>query len=444
MAKVIRRRWHGDLASGLPRKDRRACEYEAYVPDPLIGRPLTLDGDVAADVVDAERAITQLNMEASVLVDTEALARLLLRAESVASSKIEGLEVGGRRLMRAEAARELGEEPSDVTAAEVLGNIDAMGWAIRSVEESGTITLDHLLEAHRRLLTGTRLDAQAGEIRTEQNWIGGSDYNPCSAAFVPPPPEMVRELLADLCAFCNDDSLPAVAQAAMAHAQFETIHPFVDGNGRTGRALIHLVLRRRGLATRVIIPVSLILATWAQSYVDGLTATRYRGAATSRGAHEGSNRWIALFASACRRAAADATAFEAKTRDLEENWRERLGPVRANSSVDLLLRALPGAPIITVRGAAELLGRSFEATNNAIDRLIEAKILQQVKVGRRNRAFEAPDVMTTFTDLERQLASPSGDTRVSPPIRHVPRRKSDQDRKIEASTAGPEEGRGRG
>jgi len=120
-----------------------------------------------------------------------------------------------------------------------------------------------LLDFHQRLLAGTRLDAHAGAIRQEQNWIGGSSYNPCSAAFVPPPPEYVPDLLDDLCQFCNSDDIPAVAQAAIAHAQFDTIHPFVDGNGRTGRALIHLVLRRRGLATRVLPPVSLVLATWA-------------------------------------------------------------------------------------------------------------------------------------------------------------------------------------
>src|SRR5947209_17430399 len=129
MARVIRRHWDSELSSGLPRKDRRGCDYDAYLPDLLMGRPISLDGDVAADVADAERAITELNLRASVLVDTEALARLLLRAESVASSKIEGLEVGGRRLLRAEAARALGEDPSDVTAAEVPGNIAAMTWA---------------------------------------------------------------------------------------------------------------------------------------------------------------------------------------------------------------------------------------------------------------------------------------------------------------------------
>jgi hypothetical protein len=96
--------------------------------------------------------------------------------------------------------------------------------------------------------------------------------------------------------------------------------------------------------------------------------------------------------------------------------------VRVDSSVDLLLRALPGSPVLTVAGAADLLGRSFEAANNAIQRLVDARILEQVRVGRRNRAFEAPDVITAFTDLQRQLASPEGDTRVSPPARAVPRR----------------------
>ena len=107
---------------------------------------------------------------------------------------------------------------------------------------------------HERLLAGTRLERYAGRLRAVQNWIGGSSFNPCSAAFVPPPPEHVRALMADLCEFCNQDTLPAVAQAAMAHAQFETIHPFVDGNGRTGRALIHVILRRRGLAPRLVPP----------------------------------------------------------------------------------------------------------------------------------------------------------------------------------------------
>ncbi|EQD38157.1 Filamentation induced by cAMP/death on curing, related domain protein, partial [mine drainage metagenome] len=108
----------------------------------------------------------------------------------------------------------------------------------------------------------------------------------------PAAPRSRPALIDDLVAFSNDDSLPAVAQAAIAHAQFETIHPFVDGNGRTGRALVHLIFRRRGVAPRVLPPVSLILATWAQDYIDGLAVTRYRGLATSKAASEGINLWI--------------------------------------------------------------------------------------------------------------------------------------------------------
>jgi Fic family protein len=423
VATLIRKHWQTEASAGFPRADRRSCEYEAYVPDPLAGRPVSLDGSVAADVADAEAAIVRLNARATALVDTEALARLLLRAESVASSKIEGLEVGPRRLLKAEAARELGEPASDVTAAEVLGNIGAMVYAVNSGAAGDEITVAQLLEVHRRLLDGSRLEASGGEIRTVQNWIGGSSYNPCSAAYVPPPPEYVGDLLTDLCRFCSDDALPALVQAALAHAQFETIHPFVDGNGRTGRALVHLILRRRGLAPRVLPPVSLVLATWAADYISALDGTRSVGPPDSELAYRGLNRWVGLFATACRRAVDDAAEFDERTRELEVAWRERLGSVRADSTADALLRALPGAPVLTVKSATALVGRSRVAVNQAIGRLTDAGVLTQATVGRRNRAFEARELIDAFVDLERRLASPQGDTRVAPPVRRVPRRR---------------------
>jgi len=422
VAKVVRKHWITDAGPGLARRDQRSCDYEAYIPDLLKGRDLVFEATTATDIADAERAIAVFDAQASTLVETVALARILLRAECVASSRIEGLEVGARRLLSAEAAIDLGEEPSDVTAAEVLANIEAMSSAIRQIGPGDPITIDLLLAFHSRLLTCTRLDAYAGHIRTEQNWIGGSGYNPCSATFVPPPPELVRELLNDLCSFCNDNALPPVAQAALAHSQFETIHPFVDGNGRTGRALIHLVLRRRGLATRVLPPISLVLATWAKDYVDGLQATRYRGPASSLPARDGINLWVSRFAAACRRAVADASSFEEKARQLQDLWRAKLGAVRANSATDRLLRALPGAPLVTVRSAQALVERTFPPANEAIKRLAEAAILRPVTVGRRNRAFEAPDVIEAFTALERRLGSPTGDTRTSEPSRPVPYR----------------------
>ena len=131
MASLETRRWEGDLA-GLTRRDRRPGNYEIYLPDPLVGRNFSLDGDVAADISEAEAALVRLNTPGSALAGSEALARLLLRAESVASSRIEGLVIGGRRLLHADAARQMGEDPSDVTAAEVLGNIDAMVWGVEA------------------------------------------------------------------------------------------------------------------------------------------------------------------------------------------------------------------------------------------------------------------------------------------------------------------------
>ena len=421
MARLEERRWEGDPA-GLARRDRRPCRYSVYLPDPLMGRRFVLDGDVAADVADAEAALVRLDATATALAGTEAFARLLLRAESVASSRIEGLEVGGRRLLRAEAARRLGEANRDATALEVLGNIDAMAWGVDAVEPGGTITLEVLLEVHRRLVTGTRLAVHGGRVRTVQNWIGGSSYHPCSAEFVPPPPEAMDRLLSDLVSFLNDATLPTLAQAAIAHAQFETIHPFVDGNGRVGRALIPLILRRRGLGLRVFPPVSLILATWSRDYVAALTGTRHVGEVDSAESLEGLNRWIALFAAACRRSTEDAGRFEAGVRAMQSSWRERVGNVRRDSAVHRLIDALPAAPMLTTSTAAQLIGRSFQATTQAVERLREAGVLVQVSVGRRNRAFEAPELIEAFTALERRLASPRGDTRGSPPVRRVPRR----------------------
>jgi Fic family protein len=422
MAVQVRRHWDPELGSGLSRRDRSGCDYDAYLPDRLAGRPFAFRGDVAAEIADAEASIQRLNVEASSLVNSEGVARLLLRAEAVASSRIEGLAVGSRRLLHAEVARALGDEARDVTADEILGNISAMSWAVDALGGPGPIGLDGIREVHRRLMAGTRFADEGGVVRDRQNWIGGSGYSPCRAEFVPPPPEALIPLLEDLVDFCSQDDLPAIAQAAIAHAQFETIHPFVDGNGRTGRALIHVILRRRGLAPRVLPPISLVLSTWSDDYVSGLTGTRYLGDPSEERAHEGLNDWVALFAAASRRAVDDAHIYEDRVGDLQVRWRAQLGRLRRGSAVDLLLGMLPGMPVVTVGAAAAAIGRSFQAANAAVGRLEAAAILRPVRVGRRNRAFEAPELIDAFNDLERRLASPRGDTRVAPLARVVPRR----------------------
>ena len=422
MGSYVRERWVSEHVSGVPRADRRSCEYEAYMPDPLIARPVLLDGEVAADVADAETAIARLDARTSALTDTETLARLLLRAECVASSRIEGLEVGPRRLLKAEAALQMGESAGDMTSEEVLGNIEAMRTALLAAEGERPVATETVLDIHRHLLQDTRSREHAGRIRSVQNWVGGSGYNPCSAAFVPPPPENVSALLNDLAEFCNSDSLPAVVQAAIVHAQFETIHPFADGNGRTGRALMHMILRRRGATSCVQPPISLILATRARGYIAGLTSFRFDGSIDCPDAHEGLNAWVGFFAAACSRAVEDAVAFEDRCKEFENEWRSRLERVREGSSMDRLLSILPGMPILSVKSAMSVLERSKPQVNDAIARLVDAGILKQTTVGKRNRAFEAPEVLDAFTALERQLASPDADIRTSPPSRPVPSR----------------------
>lgn len=424
MAKFEQRLWTPDFRTGLPRRDRQGGPYSVYIPDRLFDRAFSLGGEEAADVADAERAISDLDRTATTLADTEALARLLLRAESVASSHIEGLVIGPRRLLRADAARQQGNDPGDVTAAEVLANIDAMAYAIQAVNAGSSITPALLRETHRRLLEPTMLKDHGGQTRTQQNWIGGSSYNPCSAAFVPPPWEMVDPLLDDLCAFCNGDSLPTVAQAAIAHAQFETIHPFIDGNGRVGRALIHLIFRHRKLTTTVSPPVSLVLATRVQDYIAGLSATRYVGESDSKEARDGLNFWLGTFAAACTRAAADAVAFEQRISEIQGKWRERLGRINRHSVALRIIELLPGSPIITIADAQRLTGGSKSSVIDAMRRLEAANVIAAVTAGRkRGHSYQAKEVVDAFLDLERQLASPAGDTLIEGPARGVAARR---------------------
>ena len=422
MASQLRRRWDAHF-QGMSRRDRQGCWYLAYLPDPLSGWDPSIPADVAADIADAEAAVRHLNDAGTSHVSLEGLARFLLRAESVGSSKIEGLEAAARRLARAEAALSLGGDANDRVAVEVIGNIAAMDDAVDRATHADPFKLDDLLAIHRRLMDNSPTPEFGGVVRDDQNWIGGSSFNPCSAAFVPPPPEQLDELLDDLLTYVNGNAHSPLVQAALAHAQFETLHPFGDGNGRTGRALIHVVLRRRGLAPKFVPPISLVLATWSDDYVAGLMAFRHLSEPDSAERSAAAGEWLRTFASATARACADAERYSADIASLDAKWRDDIGRVRANSGVDLLLGMLPGAPIVTVESASKLIGRSKARTTDAVNALAEAGVLTQRNVGRqRYRVFEATDVLDLFTGLERALASPTGDTRHDRPIRRVPNR----------------------
>ena len=415
MPKVVKDLWPGNPA-GATRAARQPCRFEAFVPDPLTGQDIAISAQLAADLVDVETLVRGLNTATGPVVNLEPLARFLLRAEAVASSNIEGLQINVRRLARSEAEDREGWSSTDDVAAAVLGNIRALDRALEVASDTTQpVTVDTIRSIHTALLAGTRDEAWAGVVREEQNWIGGP--NPCAAAFVPPPADEVPALLEDLAAYLSGDEHPALLQAALPHSQFATIHPFADGNGRTGRALIQLVLRRRGVATVVVPPVSLVLATQTNRYIEALTATRDVDAARA-----GLVRWVDLFVDATARACRDSTAFARDLADLERSNRALAGRVRRGSAADLLLTAIPALPVFTVKTASDVIGRSEVAVGQAVTRLLEVGVIRQVKVGRRNRAFEAVGLFEAFTGFERQLASPDSDTARTPPVRPVPAR----------------------
>jgi len=415
MASHVRKQWQAQF-QGMSRRDRQGCWYNAYLADPLSNWDLLLPADVAADVADAESAVRTLNDAGTAHVSLEGLARFLLRAESVGSSKIEGLEAAARRLARAEASLALGGDANDRVAVEVLGNIAAMESAVELATSAETFVLDDLLSVHRTLMENSPTPDLGGLVREDQNWIGGSSFNPCNAAFVPPPPEHLDGLLVDLLDYVNGDDHSPLVQAAIAHAQFETLHPFGDGNGRTGRALIHVVLRRRGLAPTFVPPVSLVLATWSDDYVGGLMTYRHLSEPDSAERSQAAVEWIRMFATATSRACHDAAVYSADIDEITTTWRLTLGQVRAKSSTDLLLKVLPGAPIVTVESASKLIGRSKARTTDAVNALAKAGVLRQRNAGKqRYRIFEATDVLDLFTGLERTLASPTGNTRSDRP-----------------------------
>lgn len=413
MGRFEERRWISDDwygASGV---------FQAYIPDSLHAKEITLRQDVAAKVAEATAKAAEIDRGAVTLTDTEPLARLLMRTEALSSSKIEGMTVPAKKILEVEALDELGvSHRLDSTEVAVLANISAMRMSIERLGQGEVISIDALRSLNKDLLNGSPMADAGGVVRTTQNWIGGSDYSPVHAAYVPPPPEYVPGLLDDLLAFCNDPGLPPVAKAAIAHAQFESIHPFADGNGRTGRALVQMVLRCGGVATHTVPPVSLAIATDKATYIEILSSYRSEDCTT---ASEAMQNLIAYFADKVIISCELAMTFERRALEIEQKWRELAHP-RANSAADRLLSVLPGNPVVSIASAARLTGRSLEAARLAVASLVDKGVLTQNARNRKSNLYTAADIIHEFTALERALGTSGGDTLTAKPSRPVPQR----------------------
>lgn len=324
MGRLERKYWLSDTWNG------RSGGYQAYVPDKIAGLALDLDADTAAKVSAAERAVAGLGGNVGALTDTEPLARLLLRSEAVASSRIEGLEVPAKKLLEVEARER--------------------GATVQARRHRGCCSLEHT--SHVRVY---RIGARGRP----------------------------------------------------------------DGS-RNQRDQPHAVLRRSGLCSGMVPPVSLVLATDRAGYIERLAGYRSDGTMDER-FPVGAIEWISYFAGSVGIACERAAAFEETLAGIANEWRHEVAP-RANSSEDLLIRALIGTPVVSVGSASELIGRSYPAARNAIESLVKHGVLVQNSKNRRGRIFVAVDVVDAFTGFERAMSVPGGDTSVELPARLGPQR----------------------
>lgn len=314
------------------------------------------------------------------------MSAILLRTESASSSQIENLTVGARQI----ALAELGEH-TNANAKIVTGNVRSMEAAL---ELSESIDKDTILAMHLALL-GNSQAHHAGQWRDQQVWIGGSDVGPHRADFVPPHDERVQAAIDDLLVFANRDDLPTVAQVAITHAQFETIHPFADGNGRTGRALVHSMFANKGLSERITVPVSSGLLVNTGAYFKALNDYR-------KGDIE---PIVERFNDATIFAVGNGRQLVDDLKGVRESFTDRV-KARSDSSAWKIADLLVGQPVINSAYVQDRLKISDVAALRAIETLEKAAVLVQPASAKKNRVWQSPEILSAldaFADRIRRV-----------------------------------------
>jgi Fic family protein len=351
--------------------------YTAFFPTPLPpDPPLQVDSDLQLLLSRADRALGGLNMVATVLPNPDLLVGMFIQKEALLSSQIEGTQSS---LVDVLGADEDSLPTADVGA--VINYIKAMRHGLKRLRvDDFPMSLRLLRELHDVLMQQARGGAvhlTPGEFRTSQNWVGGS--SPANARFVPPPPAEMTAALHDFENYLYaEDSLPPLIRCGLLHYQFETIHPFNDGNGRIGRLLIALYLVWKGILDEPMLYLSAYLKAHQQEYYDRLTQVRTDGnfEAWTRFYLEGVCEVSLLVVETTRRIQA-----------LERADADRLVAAGEGSHGLTLLRALMQQPVVTVSDVARLVGVSYSKANNLIATCEKLEILQQINKGRRNRKF---------------------------------------------------------
>lgn len=363
----------------------QACSVEwrgrtvsAWVPAELHRRDLALS---TSAVRAAERAVAALRLADQRLPATlEALARLLLRHEGIASSGIEGLREPIASVLVAERTGLGG------AAGWVADNLAVIGAALHTAREP--LSVEMMNDWHTRLMRNSDLPAEmVGEFRPTQGWVGGT--SPLDAAYIPPPAAEIPRLMDDLVRFADAaDDLDAVSRAAIAHAQFEAVHPYGDGNGRLGRVLVSRILRRGGATQRSVAPVSMAVARDPGGYLSGLRLFETGHA----------SQWVQWFAGVVERAAELTDSIVDDSQKIIGQWRAATSSLRPDSAARALLEHLPVYPVINSADVADLLGVTERTGRTALDTLAKHNVLSEIDfsargVGRARRWYAADQLL---------------------------------------------------
>ncbi|MGH2616874.1 MAG: Fic family protein [Thermomicrobiales bacterium] len=381
----------------MDRRSTRAGQYvkqpagfRAFIPAPLPpDPPVVLDDSLGALLSRADQAIGRLDGATLTLPDPDLFVAMYVRQEAVLSSQIEGTQSSLDDVLTFELDPSGSETPVDVV--EVVNYVRAMNYGLDRIE-SLPLSLRLIREIHGVLLENVRgSERRPGEFRSSQNWIGGGFVPLERATYVPPPVHAMRDALDNFERYLHEETTPTLVHAGLAHAQFETIHPFLDGNGRVGRMLITLLLCYRGVLQRPVLYLSAFLKRHRSEYYDRLTAIR------DRGDWEG---WLAFFLRGVAETAEEATNTARAILHLRADHQALIQDAGLERYGFRLLNLLFRRPVVNVRFVEQELGMAFNTANTLLERLSTAGLLEETTGGKRNRRFRYAPYLALFTQPE--------------------------------------------
>lgn len=367
--------------------------YTAFVPDPLPPR-LHWTPELVRALSDADRLVGRLAGEGARLPNPHLLLRPFVRREAVLSSRIEGTQATLGELLAAEAGATVERSPADLR--EVGNYVAALEYGVRRLKKL-PLSLRLIRELHAKLMTGVcGNQATPGEFRRSQNWIGPAGCTLANAIYVPPPPDEMMACLEQWETFLHDRSLPPLVQVALAHYQFEAIHPFLDGNGRVGRLLITLFLVERGILPTPLLYLSAFFEATRRDYYDHLLGVSTRGEWPS---------WLVYFLSGAARQAEDALNRAERINNLLMKWRDAVSGAASKAPL-ALVDMLAENPFLTIKRAAKHLGVAFTTAQRAVERLESLSIVKEISKAKRDRVYCAKAILDILEEPARLSGRP--------------------------------------